>query len=171
MGKNLEFGNRIDRRLKHKSTVDGADIVGAVNQKVIGLRPLAIDGVGLVLPRRTSGFEQSGSQRDDARLKQSQLREVAAIERQVEDLALHHGLSQTADRVLHQICVRCHFDLLRLRPQLKMNADRRGLINIQRDSFLQIFLIALGLSPDLIMSDGQFNQDIRAVAIRSRRPR
>jgi hypothetical protein len=68
MTKNLELGDRVDRWLDNKSTVDGTDVISAVNQEIVRFRPLAIDGISLILSRRTSGFEKSGSQRHDAGL-------------------------------------------------------------------------------------------------------
>jgi hypothetical protein len=59
---------------------------------------------------------------------------------------LHHGFAETADRALHQRRIRAHFHLLRLRPELEVNADRRGLVHIQRDSLLQVRLEAFRLN-------------------------
>ena len=138
MAQNFELGNRIDRWLENKSSVNRAHIVGAVDQEIIRFRTLTIDGIGLILSRRTAGFEQSRSQGYHSRLKKSQLGEVTPIERKVENLTLHHGLAETADCALHQRSIRAHFDLLRLRPQLEVNADRRRFVHIQRDSLLQV---------------------------------
>src|ERR1700687_476230 len=101
VGKNSELGDRIDGRLKNKTSVHSVDIVGTVDQKIVRLRALAIDGVSLARSRRASGLEQSGGQGHDAGLKNSQLGEVTAVQRQVEDLALHHGLPETAHCALH----------------------------------------------------------------------
>ena len=92
MGQNPELGDGVDRRLKNESSVHGVDIVGAVDQEIVRFRPLAVDCVSLALARGAAGLEQSGSQGHDAGLKQSQLREVAAIQRQVKNLALHRRL-------------------------------------------------------------------------------
>ncbi len=59
---------------------------------------------------------------------------------------LHYGLAEATDCALHQSRIRAHFNLLRLRPELEVNADRRSLVHIQRDSFLQVRLEALRLS-------------------------
>ena len=80
-------------------------------------------------------------------------------------------MPETADRALHQLSIRLHFNLLSLRPEFEVNVNRRRLVDVQRDSFLQIFLVALGLSPDLIMSNRQFDEDVGAVAIRKCRAR
>ncbi len=165
MRKNSELGDRVDRWLKHKTSVHSIDIVGTVDQKIVRLRPLAIDGVSLARPGGTSGLKKSGGQRHDAGLKSPQLGKVTAVQRQVEDLALHHSLPETADRALHQLSVRLHFHLLRLRPELEVNVDRRRLVDFEQDSFLQIFLVALGFGPDLIMPNRQFDEDVRTVAI------
>ena len=140
MAENFELGNRVDRRLENESTVHGADIVGAVDQEIIRFRPLAVDSIGLILSRRAASFEKARGQGHDAGLKQSQLRKVAAVQREVEDLVLHHRLPETADRALHQRRIRAHFNLLRFRPELEANADRGSLIHLQRDSLLHVLL-------------------------------
>ena len=69
MAQNLELGNRIDRWLENKSPIHGAHIVGAVDQEIIRFRTLTIDGVSLILSRRTASFEKARSQGHDAGLK------------------------------------------------------------------------------------------------------
>ena len=140
MAKNFELGDRVDRWLEHESTIHRTLIIGAVDHKVIRFRPLPIDGIGLVLSRRASCFEQPGRQGHHARLKQPELREVAAVQRKVENLALHHGLPETTYRALHQSRVRAHFNLLRLSAQLEVNGDGGGFVDVQRDALLQVLL-------------------------------
>ena len=59
---------------------------------------------------------------------------------------LHHGLPETADRALHQRRIRAHFNLLRFRPEVEVNADRRSLVHVQRDSLLQVLLEAFRMN-------------------------
>ena len=51
VGKNFEFGDSIERRLEDKASIDAVEIVGAVDQEVVGLGPLAIDGICLAIAK------------------------------------------------------------------------------------------------------------------------
>src|SRR5947209_5451999 len=76
-----EFSDRVDRGLENEAAINAVEVICAVDQKIIGLRPLAINRVTLTSAKRPSGFAQTRSERHNARLKQSQLCKVAPIER------------------------------------------------------------------------------------------
>ena len=131
VAQNLELGNCIDWRLKNKASIDRTHIIGAVDHEIVRFRPLAIDGIRLVLPCWTSSFQQSGRQRHYAGLKSSQLRKVTAIQRQVENLVLHHRLPEAAHRALHQCSIRAYVHLLCFSSELEMDGDDRAFVDVQ----------------------------------------
>src|SRR5262249_22274698 len=79
VSENSEFSDRIDRRFKHKSAVHAIEVVGAVDQKIIGLRSLPVDGVGLAIAERTTSFGQAGGKRNYSGLQQPELAEISAV--------------------------------------------------------------------------------------------
>ena len=59
----------------------------AVDEIDVLLGTHAVDGVGLALAQRAAGGGDAGGERRDAGLQQPELREVAAVERQIDELA------------------------------------------------------------------------------------
>ena len=87
MCENLELDDRVDWRLEDESSIDAVEVVGSIDQEVVGFRPLSINGVGLAIAKRASRFRQAGRERHNTRLKQAKLREVPSIQWQFEDVA------------------------------------------------------------------------------------
>src|SRR6185312_12887771 len=89
-----ELADRVHRRLEDESAVDAVEVVRAVNKKVIRFRPLAIDRISLPIAQRSAGFGDPRRQRNDSRLQQTKLGEVASVQRQVFQFALLYDLAQ-----------------------------------------------------------------------------
>src|SRR5207302_5446158 len=100
VGENFEFGDSVERRPEHKASIDPIEVIGAIDQKIVGLRPLPVHRIGLPGAQRTSGFGQTGRQRYNPWLQESQLGKISAIQRKFENVTLSDGLAQTADRSL-----------------------------------------------------------------------
>ncbi len=83
---------------------------------------------------------------------------------------LPHGLPEAADRALHQSRIGAHFHLLRLRSELEANTDRRSFVDIQRDTLLQVRLKTFRLNFYLVVTDREFDEDIRSLMICNREP-
>src|SRR5262249_53372017 len=76
---NLEFGNCIKRRLKDEAPIHTVEVVGAVDQEIIGFRSLTVHGVCLTIAEGSTGFAKSWSQGRDSGLQQTQLRKIAPV--------------------------------------------------------------------------------------------
>jgi hypothetical protein len=93
---NPELLNGVDRCTYTEAAVHPVHIAGAVEQIVVRLGPLPVHGKSLRGFDRAARGSQAVRQRYDTGLQQAELSEVPAIERQVHDLLLRDGLTQTA---------------------------------------------------------------------------
>jgi hypothetical protein len=90
----LEFLNGVRRRAHHETRIERVVVAGAVEEKVVRLVPHAIDveagGDSAKSSRRgVSGrATQSRRGRDDTRYNESQLREVASVERELDNFLM-----------------------------------------------------------------------------------
>jgi len=128
---NVKLGDSIDRNMNHQPAIDSVEIVRAIDQKIVGLRPLAINGIGLAAAQRASGDREAGSDRENAGLKQPELSKIAAVQRQVQNVAFSNGFSQSGDRRLDERSVRLNADLLRGGPDFEPNGHYSLLIYAQ----------------------------------------
>ena len=85
-GQNPEFGNGIDRRANREATIHAVHIRRSIQNVAVGFRPLAVDRVGLPTAQQAARFGKPRCHRCDSGLQQTELREVAAIERQIRRL-------------------------------------------------------------------------------------
>src|ERR1700756_4163864 len=120
MRKNAEFGDGVHRGFHDEAAVDVVKVIRAVNQKIVGLRPLAIDSVCLAIAKGAARLGKTGSQRNNAWLKCAELREVAAIQRKAKNLTLTDGLAKICRRTLDEKSVGQYFNLLRYDPDGQM---------------------------------------------------
>src|SRR6185437_8595622 len=88
VSQNLELGDGIHRRPENESSIHAVEVVGSINKKIVRLRPLAIDRIGLAGTQRSSRCLQTRGQWHNSGLKQAQLSKVAAVQRQVKHFAL-----------------------------------------------------------------------------------
>ena len=90
----LEFLDRVRRRAQHEAGVERVVVGRAVEQEVVRLVALAVDveAAGDVAEAAGRGVAvlpaEPDRRRDDTRNQRAELREVAAVERQVDDLLL-----------------------------------------------------------------------------------
>ena len=98
-----ELGDRIDGNLHGEPAVHAVHVLRAVHQIDVLLRTHAVDGVGLTLAQRPSGRRDAASQRRDAGLQQAELREVSAVQRQVDELASGDDTSQRIGRRVDEL--------------------------------------------------------------------
>ena len=109
VGQNAEFRNGVGRRLQNEAGIYGVVVLGAVHQELVGFRPHAVHGIGLAAAHRAAGQLQSLGQRRSAGQQKAKLGEVAAVEREIDSLAIIHGLTQVVGG-LHQHRVSLHID-------------------------------------------------------------
>ena len=112
-----ELGDRLDRQLERIAAVHAVLVLRAVDEVHVLLGPHAVDGVRLSLAQAAAGGRDPGGQRRDAGLQQSELREVAAVERQIDQLAAG---DDAAERVAGGV------DELRAAGDLHRFGDRRS---------------------------------------------
>ena len=86
----------------------------------------------------------------------------------IQNLALLNHLAQCGHSVLNHLRIRGHLNFLALGTNHEMNRNSRGLIHVQSDAFLNVFLEALGLDLQLIVTDGQLQQEIGTVTVGGR---
>ena len=73
--------------LQREAAVHAVHVLRAVDEIDVLLGPHAVHGIGLTLAQRPAGRRDAGGQRRDAGLQQAELREVAAVQRQIDELA------------------------------------------------------------------------------------
>jgi hypothetical protein len=81
-----ELRDRVHRQLERVAAVHAVDVLRAVHEVDVRLGPHAVDGIRLPFAQRAARRRHPGRQRRDAGLHQAELREVAAVQRQVEQL-------------------------------------------------------------------------------------
>ena len=118
-----ELGDRIDRDLQRIAAVHAVHVLRAVHQVDVLLRPHAVDGVGLALPQRSTGGRHPGGERRHAGLQQPELREVAAVQRQVDELASGHDAPQGVRRGVDDLRAAADRDGLLDRRQLQLHVQ------------------------------------------------
>ena len=113
-----ELGDRFDRQLQRITAIHAVLVLRAVDQVHVLLGPHAVDGVRLALTQAAARGGDAGGERRDAGLQQPELREVAAVERQIDELAPG---DDAAERVAGRV------DELRAARDLDRLGDRRQL--------------------------------------------
>ena len=133
---NPEFCNGIDRYLEGIPAVHPIHVLGPVDQVDIQLRTHAVDGVGLALPQRPTGRRHTGGQRCDSGLKQAQLGEVPAVERQVYELAAADHTSEGSGRRVDELRASTDRHRFLQRRQLHPHGDSDRLTHCDVDGLL-----------------------------------
>ncbi len=108
-----ELGDRLDRQLQRVAAVHAILILRTVHQIHVLLGAHAVDRVGLSLTQAASRRDHAGGERRDAGLQQAELREVAAVERQIHQLPAGDDASERVAGGVDEL--RAAFDLDRLR--------------------------------------------------------
>jgi len=168
VGEDAKFGHRVHRWFQNEAAVDSIEVVGAVDQEIVGLGALAVDGVSLAGAQRAAGFGQAGCQWNHARLKKAELREIAAVQRQVENFTFGDDGAEAGDRALDELGVGVDFDFFGAGADFEADRDGGGLVDVEGDALLQIGLKSGVLDLHLIVADGKFEQEVGAGTIRSR---
>ena len=101
-----ELGDRVDRQLQRVAAVHAVHVLRAVDEVDVLLGPHAVDRVGLALTQRSAGRGDAGGERRDAGLQQPELGEVAAVERQVDDLAAGDDAAERVARRVDELRTR-----------------------------------------------------------------
>ena len=83
-----ELAHGVHRRSQGVSAVDSIDVAAAIEQVVVRLRPRAVDRVRLAAARDAACLRQARRHRSDTRLEQTELRQIAAVQRQIDRLFL-----------------------------------------------------------------------------------
>jgi hypothetical protein len=84
----------VRRGFESKAGIHVVNVTGSIDEKIVGLGPETIDGVGLTCSQSSACFRQPLGERSGSRLKNPQLREIPSIERQIEDLTSRSHFSQ-----------------------------------------------------------------------------
>ena len=164
VGENTKFAEGVYGRLENVTPVDAVVVLDAVNQKLIGLRPQAIHRIGLHGSQGPPGILEALRDRRHPGLQQSQLGEIAAIKRQVEDVVFIHCLTQIVGGFqLHRVSRHLHHLLRRAHHELHRYAG--NLIHAQRDAFLNVLLKTGCCRFQAIVAHRQENQQIAPVGL------
>ncbi len=108
VGEDLELLDRVRGRTQHEAGVEGVVVGRAVEEEVVGLvpHPVDVEAASPVAEAAGGGVAgqaaEGGRRRDHAGDEGAELREVAAVERQVDDLLLVDDDAQRAVRGLDQ---------------------------------------------------------------------
>jgi len=165
VGKNSELSDRVDRRFQDEATIDAVEIVGAIDQKIIRFGALAVDGISLTFTQGTAGGGKSGCDGHNAGLKNAELSEVAAIERQVKNFAFLHGFAETGGGALNQRRVGIYFDFVGLAADHEAEGDVGVLIDVERDAVTAELLKTSGSGFDAIVANGEGKNYVCSVRI------
>ena len=146
MRQNSEFSDGVHWRLQDEAGIDAVEVVGAVDQEIVRLRTLAIDGIALAVAQGATGFQKARRQGHNTGLQNAELREVAAVEGKIENFLCRTVLPRLVTvpwiswaSAMTRICWVSA-------PTARWTGTDTRLVDVQRDSFLQIFLEALGLT-------------------------
>ena len=131
-----ELGDRIDGNPYGETSVHAVHVLRTVHEIDVLLRTHAVDGVGLTLAQRPSGRRHAGSEWRDARLQQAELREVSAVQRQVDELASRDHTSQRIGRRVDELHAAGDGDDVSHRGQLQLHAEPDGLAHRDRHALL-----------------------------------
>src|SRR5579864_7438728 len=137
VGQNSELFDSINRRLEYETSVHAVEIIRTVNEKVVRLRTLTVDGISLLFAKRAACFEKARRQRHHSRLKQAELGKIAAIERKVIQFALLDDFPQAGYGRLDQLRIGVNIDDFLFRTDAQADRDHRGFVHIQRNAFLR----------------------------------
>ena len=96
------------------------------------------------------------------------MREVAAVQRQILQLALLDYLAHAGDGWLNQLGIGAHQHLLLFRSDREMWRDRSRLVHVQRDAILHVFLETFRCDLQAVVSDREFQKNVVTVAIGGR---
>ncbi len=159
-----ELRDRFHRQPQRKAAVHAVHVLRAVNEVDVLFGPHAVDGIGLSLTEAATSRGHPRGQRRDARFQQPELREIASVERQVNQLAPgdhapeHIGgridqLRPAGDR--HRVGQRTH-------RQLRVDPHRLADVDLNRFEHLRGELRRL--DGQAVAADGQQQQPVEAVA-------
>src|SRR5262249_19247358 len=109
-GEDAKFLNRIDRSLQRVAAIHAVEIGYAVEKVSIRLGPLAVHGVRLAGAKGTSRLGKSLRHGRDAGLQKAQLGEVAAVERQFDQLSAGNHIADHIGSGVYQRRVRGDVD-------------------------------------------------------------
>ena len=132
-----ELRHRVHRQLQRVAAVHPVDVLRTVHQVDVLLRPHAVDRVRLSLAQAAARRRHAGGQGRDAGLQQPELREVAAVQRQVEDLAPAHHRAQCVAGGVDELHAPGDGDGLGDGPDRQLHVDARRLVHVHRDLALR----------------------------------
>src|SRR5450631_2615499 len=170
MRDDAELADRVHRRLKDESAVNSVKVVRAIDEKVVRFRSLAINRISLPVAQPPSRFRYPRRQRNDSRLQQAKLREVASVQRQFLQLLLLHYLAHAGDGGLNQRGIGAHQYLLFFRSYSETCRDRSRLVHVERDAILHIFLESSRRDLQAVVPDREFLKDVVTVVVSGRLP-
>ncbi len=158
-----ELGDGVDRHFQRVAAVHAVHVLHAVHEVDVLLGPHAVDGVGLPLPQRAAGGGDAERQRRDAGLQQAELREVAAVQRQVLQLAAgDHAAERVGGRV-DQLRAAADRDRFLQCRQLEPHRDAHRLAHRDLDRLLEHRRELRRPRGDAVGADGEQRQPEVAV--------
>jgi hypothetical protein len=112
LGEDAELGDGVHRNAQRVAAVHAVLVLRAVHEVGVLLGTLAVHGIGLPLPEAAARGGHAGRERRDAGLQQPELGEVAAVERQIHELAPRHDRAERVGGRVHQPLLAGHGDRL-----------------------------------------------------------
>ena len=163
LGQDPELGNRLDRQLERVAPIHPVQVLRPVDEIHVLLGPHAVDGIGLALPQAPAGRGDARGQRRDTRLQQPQLREVATVERQIDQLAAGDDTPQCVGGGVDQLSAAGDGHRLGDRPQLQLRVDADALAHADDDRLEQQRRELWRTDFDAVLADRQQEQPVEAI--------
>jgi hypothetical protein len=163
LGQDAELDDGVDRQLECVAAVHAVGVLGAVDQIHVLLGPHAVDGVGLALAERSAGCGDAGRQRRDAGLEQPELGEVAAVQRQVDDLASGDDAAEGVGRSIDQLARAADRDGFPHRGERQLRVDPQRLADVHLDRFLDQRGEAVGGDGEAVDADWEQDEAVETV--------
>ena len=149
-----EFGNGVDGRANREAAIDAVHIRRTIQDVVVRFRPLAIDRIGLPTAQQAARFGKPRGHRCDSGLQQTELREVAAIERQIRRLLRSDHVADRRVQIGASAAGR-HVHLAPAAGDHQIGGEAHGAVDVNVNAGHGERCEAFGGDPQLVVPDRQ----------------
>src|SRR5262249_50845850 len=120
------------------AAVDAIDVADAVEQVVVGFGALSVDGVGLTGAQRAAGLGKSRRDGRDAGLEEAELREIAAVEREIDEITAGDDIADDGGSTIDERRFGGYVDDLLFARHAKLDVEAGCLADVELDAALHI---------------------------------
>ena len=158
-----ELGDRLDGKLEGIAAVHPVHVLRTVDQIHVLFRPHAVHRIRLALAQASTCGADAGRQRRDAGLQQAELREVPAVERQIDKLAAGDDPAERVRGRVDELSVARDGHGLGERPHLQLCVEADRLAHVHLDRRANERRELRRRDSDAVLADRQEQQPVEAV--------